>query len=74
MTKIEKTGRKPAFLTIFICILLALALLFGIVFGVINIVKYSGALVYYGDTVITENDLIKYTCLREEIVDGIIKG
>ena len=25
----------------------------------------------YGDTVITENDLIKYTCLREEIVGRI---
>jgi hypothetical protein len=57
MTKTENLGKKPAFLTIFICILLALALLFGIVFGVINIVKYSGALVYYGDTVISEGEM-----------------
>ena len=57
MTNNIKTKKKPSVLTIIICILLSLVLLFGAIFGIINLVKYTSAVAYYGDSYIDEGEM-----------------
>ena len=57
MKNSEKSKKKVSILTIIVCILLALVLIFGAVFGVINLVKYTSAIAYYGDSYIDEGEM-----------------
>ena len=57
MVSSEKTKKKPSVLTIIICILLSLVIIFGAVFGIINLVKYTSSVAYYGDSFIDEGEM-----------------